>query len=68
MYTDPACKPWTSRQWAPPGFTSRRDLIEQIRAAESNKPLASDKTADEHIEKAGTNAEVGNPDRKAENV
>jgi len=25
MYRDPACKPWTSRQWSPPGYASRRD-------------------------------------------
>ena len=25
MYNDPACKPWTSRKWAPPGYTSRYD-------------------------------------------
>ncbi|KAJ7734214.1 general substrate transporter [Mycena olivaceomarginata] len=25
MYNDPACKPWTSRQWAPLGYSSRRE-------------------------------------------
>lgn len=25
MYRDPACHPWTSRQWCPPGYASRRD-------------------------------------------
>ena len=39
MYCDPACSPWTSRSWAPPGFASRRDLVEQGRAAEAHKPL-----------------------------
>jgi sugar porter (SP) family MFS transporter len=34
MYNDPNCKPWTSRSWAPPGFTDRRDLVEKTRAAE----------------------------------
>ncbi|KDQ58074.1 hypothetical protein JAAARDRAFT_193541 [Jaapia argillacea MUCL 33604] len=38
MYTDPACKPWTSSTWAPVGFSSRSDLIEQTRAGESHKP------------------------------
>jgi len=51
MYTDPTCKPWTSRQWAPPGFTSRRDLIEQIRASEQSKPLASGAMEEDRVEK-----------------
>ncbi|KAN0137630.1 General substrate transporter [Lactarius tabidus] len=34
MYNDPNCKPWTSRSWAPPGFTDRRDLVEKTRPAE----------------------------------
>ncbi|KAF8128975.1 general substrate transporter [Boletus edulis] len=37
MYTDPTCKPWTSHQWAPPGYLSRQDFIEQTRAAEEHK-------------------------------
>jgi len=37
MYNDPDCKPWTSRQWAPPEYKDRRDLVEQVRAAESRK-------------------------------
>ncbi|KAF9530744.1 general substrate transporter [Crepidotus variabilis] len=41
MYNDPNCKPWTSSSWAPPGFSSRGDLIEQTKAAESQKPLAA---------------------------
>jgi SP family sugar:H+ symporter-like MFS transporter len=49
MYNDPTCKPWTSRTWAPPGYSSRADLIEQSRAAESRKPVAEV----EHVEKAG---------------
>ncbi|VDB83133.1 unnamed protein product [Peniophora sp. CBMAI 1063] len=51
MYNDPACKPWTSRAWAPPGYANRHDLIEQTRAAEQHKPLAGAQA--EHIEKAG---------------
>ena len=35
MYNDPNCKPWTSRAWAPPGYTDRRDLVEKTRAAEA---------------------------------
>ncbi|EIW77729.1 general substrate transporter [Coniophora puteana RWD-64-598 SS2] len=51
MYTDPDCKPWTSGRWAPPGFTSRQDLVEQARAAESSKPLASGALEEQRIEK-----------------
>lgn len=29
MYRDAACKPWTSRRWAPPGFASRKDVEAQ---------------------------------------
>jgi len=50
MYSDPYCKPWTSRNWAPPGFESRADLIEQSRAAEMHKPLATG-TEEARIEK-----------------
>ncbi|TFK80912.1 general substrate transporter [Polyporus arcularius HHB13444] len=39
MYCDPTCKPWTSRTWAPEGFSSRKELVEQSRAAEAHKPL-----------------------------
>ncbi|KAI0337288.1 general substrate transporter [Trametopsis cervina] len=27
MYNDPTCKPWTSRRWAPEGFTDRAELV-----------------------------------------
>lgn len=54
MYTDPSCKPWTSRQWAPPGFASRKDLIEQIRASEKGKPLASGAIEEDRIENSKT--------------
>lgn len=52
MYCDPYCKPWTSRNWAPAGFASRQDLIEQTRAAEMHKPLAGARE-EARIEKAG---------------
>lgn len=38
MYTDPACTPRTSKQWAPPGFESRKDLVEQVQAGQRGKP------------------------------
>lgn len=41
MYTDPNCKPWTSRQWAPPGYSSRRDFIEKERSDETNNITGS---------------------------
>ncbi|KZP22723.1 general substrate transporter [Athelia psychrophila] len=54
MYTDPSCKPWTSGSWAPPGFASRRDLVEQVRAAEAGKPamaMGGDGGEEERIDK-----------------
>ncbi|TCD71050.1 hexose transporter hxt1 [Steccherinum ochraceum] len=32
MYCDPRVKPWTSRSWAPEGFTSRADVAETKKA------------------------------------
>ncbi|ETW76473.1 MFS sugar transporter [Heterobasidion irregulare TC 32-1] len=57
MYNDPKCKPWTSRAWAPPGYSSRLDLIEQTRAAEAHKPLSG--AQEERIEKAYDTAGAG---------
>ncbi|KAK7696521.1 hypothetical protein QCA50_001179 [Cerrena zonata] len=37
MYCDPNCKPWTSRNWAPEGFSSRAEIVEQSKAAEAGK-------------------------------
>ncbi|KAF5375856.1 hypothetical protein D9615_008196 [Tricholomella constricta] len=53
MYNDPACKPWTSSRWAPPGYASRYDLVEQTKAAEANKPLATG-LDDSRMEKAAS--------------
>lgn len=52
MYNDPTAKPWNSRSWAPPGFSSRRDLVEQAKAAENHKPLASGALEEHQIENA----------------
>ncbi|KAI0919943.1 hypothetical protein AcW1_002933 [Taiwanofungus camphoratus] len=52
MYSDPYCKPWTSRTWAPAGFESRADLVEQSKAAEAHKPLAGGRE-EARIEKTG---------------
>jgi MFS transporter, SP family, sugar:H+ symporter len=53
MYNDPGTKAWTSGRWAPPGYANRRDLIEQTKAAEAQKPLAG--AQQEHFEKAPRN-------------
>ncbi|KAF5390495.1 hypothetical protein D9757_005241 [Collybiopsis confluens] len=37
MYNDPDCKPWTSRSWAPVGYSSRKEIEEQSKAAQANK-------------------------------
>ncbi|GLB42869.1 putative major facilitator superfamily, sugar transporter (TC 2.A.1.1) family protein [Lyophyllum shimeji] len=52
MYNDPNCKPWNSRRWAPPGYASRYDLVQQTQAAEAHKPLAGP-PEERRIEKAG---------------
>ena len=52
MYNDPTCKPWTSRTWAPAGYSSRYDLVEQTKAAQARKPLASGALEEKHIEHA----------------
>ncbi|KAH6905226.1 general substrate transporter [Coprinopsis sp. MPI-PUGE-AT-0042] len=51
-YNDPERKPWTSRKWAPAGYKSRFDLVEQTKAAQARKPLAID-TEEKQIEHAG---------------
>ena len=69
MYTDPNCKPWTSRRWAPPGYSSRRDLIEQVKAAELNKQLAV--TDEERFEKTtngSTNGHMGGSGHSQEHL
>lgn len=55
MYNDPKCKPWTSTKWAPVGYTSRYDLVEQTKAAQARKPLASGAIEEKQIEHAGVN-------------
>ncbi|GAW06951.1 general substrate transporter [Lentinula edodes] len=40
MYNDPACKPWTSGRWAPAGYSSRKDIEEQGKAAQAHKDFA----------------------------
>ena len=54
MYNDPNCRPWTSRQWAPPGYHSRYDVVQQNKATEADKDLLGPGGADEsRLEKAG---------------
>ena len=52
MYNDPACKPWTSRTWAPAGYADRKDLVEQTRAAQAHKPFAPRDIEEKRIEDA----------------
>ncbi|KAG1748126.1 hypothetical protein EDB19DRAFT_1905180 [Suillus lakei] len=59
MYTDPNCKPWTSSEWAPPGYSSRQDLIDQTRAAEVHKPLSSGALEEGRIEKRSESSADG---------
>ena len=64
MYNDPNCKPWTSRAWAPPGYASRFDLIEQTKADQASKTLESgtlyEKQIVEHAEMHGDDQQPTN--------
>ncbi|TFK22534.1 monosaccharide transporter [Coprinopsis marcescibilis] len=59
MYNDPKCKPWTSRHWAPAGYSSRYDLVEQTKAAQARKPpltATEEHNQIEDVEKGGRGA------------
>lgn len=43
MYNDPNCSPRKSRQWAPPGYASRKDLVEEKRAQEAARVTGLEK-------------------------
>ncbi|KAF8905375.1 general substrate transporter [Mucidula mucida] len=49
MYNDPNCLPWTSGSWAPPGYSSRYDLVAQSKASDAKEPVATQ----ERVEKSG---------------
>jgi SP family sugar:H+ symporter-like MFS transporter len=51
MYNDPHTKAWTSGRWAPEGYNDRKDLVEQTKAAEAQKPLEGAK--EQRIESVG---------------
>lgn len=54
MYCDPECKPWNSRHWAPAGYESRHNLVEQTKAAEAHKPIVGgEESRREDVEKSG---------------
>ena len=36
MYCDPNCKSWSSRDWAPEGFASRREFVQSKRTSEKH--------------------------------
>ncbi|TBU26894.1 general substrate transporter [Dichomitus squalens] len=59
MYCDPACRPWTSRAWAPEGFPSRREFAESKTAGDRAQSPAGKKAHgemdvqhDEHVTRA----------------
>ncbi|GBE85668.1 High-affinity glucose transporter ght2 [Sparassis crispa] len=52
MYCDPNCRPWTSSNWAPAGYTSHKDLVEKTREAEQHKPISSGRE-EARLEKSG---------------
>ncbi|TBU40880.1 general substrate transporter [Dichomitus squalens] len=59
MYCDPACRPWTSRAWAPEGFPSRREFAESKTAGDRAQSPAGKKAHgemdvqhDEHVMRA----------------
>lgn len=54
MYNDPLVKPWTSGRWAPPGYNSRREAVEERK----NKQV--DVAPDESGLGMGAEAGVGN--------
>ncbi|KAF8962856.1 general substrate transporter [Flammula alnicola] len=66
MYNDPKCKPWTSRTWAPVGYTSRFDLAEQDKSAQAQKPLVSGAMEEKHSEEKGRHIEKA--DEKTEDA
>jgi len=54
MYNDPDCKPWTSRQWVPAGYSTRGTLTKASIEAGGNKGYE-----DERQEKAfGSGSDV----------
>ncbi|TFK38512.1 general substrate transporter [Crucibulum laeve] len=67
MYNDPDCKPWTSHRWAPAGYSSRHDLVQQTKAAQSHKPLASGALEEKYIENTSEDTKIApNGGTKAE--
>ena len=53
MYNDPNCKLWTSRLWAPVGYSSHYDLVQQTKAAEARKPFTSRASEEDKLENGG---------------
>lgn len=47
MYNDPNCKAWTSGRWAPPGYSSRKELEKTTHSSEDQHDLATRKRMDE---------------------
>ena len=59
MYNDPDCKPWTSRSWAPTGYSSRYDLIQQAKAARAGRKPFADRASEEQLEMVDSNEKGG---------
>ncbi|KAL0948001.1 hypothetical protein HGRIS_010623 [Hohenbuehelia grisea] len=59
MYTDPNCKPWTSRHWAPAGFATRQEYA-KFKDAQDNEPSATVS----HAESESTAAHAGVADKE----
>jgi hypothetical protein len=36
-YNNPACKPWTFRQWGPQGYSSREEVAREIQKQDERK-------------------------------
>ena len=47
---DPACKPWTSTKWCPPGYAHRNDAAASENKAADQATLVEHASHDEHGE------------------
>ncbi len=47
MYNDPHCRAWRSNKWAPPGFTTRAEMIQARQETEPKEPLGGEESREE---------------------
>ena len=52
MYCDPDCKPWNSANWAPEGFASRADIVNQAERERAKSPAGIEEGRMEKIDEA----------------